>query len=336
MVRFLFYLVLTLAITSFSIPLARADEIVLDNGDQFTGTVTQMVDDVVTITSAYAAPIQVKKEYICSISTDEAVEVHLASGEIIKGALDTDDDGMIIIDQGPGRSTVGVDLKSVKSINPPPVERWHGNISIAGSVQSGNTDRSGVSVSADATRRGERDRFNMRFLYNIFQENDVLNTRNTFGSLEYHYFFTKKFYGYLAVELLNDTFKDLNLRTVVGPGVGYQIWDDPIKALSIEGGISYFSEDLRSQPDRRWFTLRIASDFRYKLAKWIQFADRLVLYPSLQSMSDFTLRNEAALTTALGAGWSMKLADVTDYVNNPPIGTRGTDNLLTFGLQYSF
>jgi putative salt-induced outer membrane protein YdiY len=209
-------------------------------------------------------------------------------------------------------------------------------VSLAANLQSGNTDRGGLTASAEASRRGDRDRFQMRFLYNIAEENGALTTRNVFGALEYDYFFTKRFYGLLALELLNDTFKDLNLRTVVGPGVGYQVWDDPKKTLALEAGVSYYSEDLKSHPDRRWFALRLAADFGYKFTDSLKFTDRLVLYPSLENLSDFTLRNEAALLTTIGAGWSMKLADVTDYVSDPPSGTKSTDNLLTAGLQYAF
>ena len=55
--------------------------------------------------------------------------------------------------------------------------------------------------------------------------------------------FKKSLYGYLGVELLNDKFKDLNLRTTIGPGVGYQIWDDLIKLLSFEVGMSYMNRN---------------------------------------------------------------------------------------------
>lgn len=316
--------------------LVLADEIVLDNGTRFTGTVTGLAGDTLTLTSDYAEPIKIKKERINRISTDNPVELHLVSGEIIRGKLKTGDDGRIVVDEGDGRSSAGIDLKSITAINPPPAGKWHGSVTLSGSLQSGNTDRSGLSFSAEALRRGDNDRFSMRFLYNIAQEDDKMNTRNVFGALQYDYFFTKRFYGYLGVELLNDTFKDLNLRAVVGPGVGYQVWDDPKKALSLEAGIAYFSEDLKEQEDKRWMTARLAANFRYKLTEWLMFTNRLVLYPSLESMSDFTLRNEAALLTTIGAGWSLKLADVLDYVNNPPAGIKSTDSLLTVGLQYAF
>ncbi|HEY6839426.1 MAG TPA: DUF481 domain-containing protein, partial [Geobacteraceae bacterium] len=104
----------------------------------------------------------------------------------------------------------------------------------------------------------------------------------------------------------------------------------------LEAGIAYFSEDLKGQEDKRWMTARLGTNYRYKLTDWLVFTDRLVLYPSLESMSDFTLRNEAALLTAIGSGWSLKLADILDYVNNPPAGTKSTDSLFTAGLQYAF
>ncbi|HEY6008606.1 MAG TPA: DUF481 domain-containing protein, partial [Geobacteraceae bacterium] len=202
--------------------LARADEIVLDNGDRFTGTVTALTDGMVTLTSEYAEPIKIKKGRITAISTDKPVELHLATGEVIKGKLKTGSDGLVVVDQGDGRTASGIALKNVTAINPPPVGKWTGSVSLSGNLQTGNTDRSGFSFGAEALRRGDADRFSMRFLYNIAQEDDQMTTRNAFGALQYDYFFTKRFYGYLGVELLNDKFKDLNLRTVVGPGVGYQ------------------------------------------------------------------------------------------------------------------
>jgi putative salt-induced outer membrane protein YdiY len=316
--------------------LLLADEIVLDNDTRLTGTVTGLAGDVLTLTSDYAEPIKIKKEHITRISTDNPVELHLASGEIIKGKLKTGDDGLIVVDQGDSRAATGIDLKSIAAINPPPAGKWQGNVTLAGSLETGNTDKSGLSFGADAMRRGDTDRFNMRFLYNIAEEDDKMDTRNVFGALQYDYFFTKKHYAYLAAELFHDTFKDLNLRTIVGPGVGYQVWEEPDKALSLEAGISFFNLDLKDQEDQSWLTARLAANCRYKLTKSLVFTDRLVLYPSLEDANDFVLRNEAALLTAVGADWSLKLADVLEYVNNPAEGRKSTDSTLTVGLQYAF
>jgi putative salt-induced outer membrane protein YdiY len=327
---------LALALALSLTPPASADELVLADGTRLTGTVKELAGDLVTLATDFARTIKVKKDLVRRIATDHPVAVQLANGELLKGTLTTGADGRLVVDEGEGRVASGIELTSVAALNPPPVGIWHGSVSLSANLQSGNTDRSGLSVGAEAQRRTARDRFIMRFLYNIAQENGTMTTRNAFGALQYDYFFTKKFFGYLGVELLNDTFKDLNLRTVVGPGAGYQVWEAPNRALSLEAGIAYFSEDLKSQEDKSWMTLRLAADFRQRLTDHLEFTDRLVLYPSLQSFSDFTLRNEAALLTSIGAGWAMKLADILDYVNRPPAGTKSTDSIFTAGLQYAF
>lgn len=108
----------------------------------------------------------------------------------------------------------------------------------------------------------------MDFLYNIAEENGVMTSRSAYAALKYDYFIRKKVYSYLAPELLNDKFKDLNLRVAVGPGLGYQIWDDKIKSLGLEAGLSYFSEDLRSGPDKQWLTARFVGNLKAAATVW--------------------------------------------------------------------
>jgi len=335
MPRTLLRVALVSTLTCFA-PQLLADEIVLNNGTRLTGTVTSLAGNLLTLTSDYAEPIKIKKEHITRISTDKPVELHLASGEILRGKIKTSDDGRIVVDRADGRAATVIDFKSIAAINPPREGKWQGSVTLAGSLETGNTYSSILQFGADAVHRGENDRFSMRVLYNIGQEEGTLNTRNVFGAMQYDYFLTKKFYIYpAAVELYNDRFEDLILRAIVGSGVGYQVWEDPSKALSLEAGISSFNIDREIQGDQRWITARFAVNCRFKLTKWLAFTDRLLLYPSLEN-SIFPLRNEAALRTAVSVKWSLKLADVFEYVNKPAVGRKSPDSLLTVGLQYTF
>ena len=316
-------------------PQASADEIVMDNGVRLKGTVTGLAGDLLTITSDYAEPIKLKASKITSITTDHPVQIQMKNGEILNGNLRTDA-GIITVEPYAGRGHVTVDFKNISAINPPPVKPWSGSVVAAGNYQTGNTDRSAFRLGADAVRRSEKDRFSMRFLYDISNERDVLSSRSVYGALKYDYFFTKKFYGYLGVELLNDKFKDLNLRTIVGPGVGYQIWDESRKALAVEAGLSYYSDDHKIAKDKSWIAARLAANFRYKITDTIMFTNDLVLYPSLENFSDFNLRNEAAIATGLGSGWSLRLANILEYSNAPAPGIKSTDSNSLIGLQYAF
>jgi len=313
-----------------------ADKIVLENGDTLTGTVVKVLDGKLTLKTDYSAPIEIQVSKIKQIFTDNPVEVHLSSGEVLKGKIETNEDGQLVVGKSGERETTSVDLAKVVSVNPPPPKKWTGNINVGGNIQSGNTERKGVILDAQVTRKTDLDRIFFRYLFNYAEENGKMTARNHYGEMEYDYFFTKHWYALAALSLLNDKFSDYRLRTIVGPGVGYQVWDDPVKALSFEAGLAYQANDYYKGKDTSFLTARLGGKFRYKLFDFLVFSESLLFYPSIGHGGDYTFRNEAALTAPLGARWSLKLANIIDYNSNPQPGFERTDvqYLLTLGFAF--
>jgi putative salt-induced outer membrane protein YdiY len=278
------------------------------------------------------------------IITDNPVAVHLTTGEVVTGKVKPAEEGKLEVEASPERGATTVEMGKIASINPPPKEvpKWHGNIAAGGYIQSGNTDRKGASFSAEVLRRTENDRFKMRYIFNYAQENGQMTARNNYGEIKYDYFFTKKLYGFVGTELLNDIFSDTKLRTFVGPGAGYQFWDDPVKSLLFEAGFSYFNWDRYEGQDQNGISARVGFDFRYNIFKWLSFGDRYVFYPTIGSGGIYFWRNEAALNIPLGeipffAGrWSFKLANILDYNSDPAPGFKRLDVQWIGGLQFSF
>ncbi len=312
-----------------------ADEILLENGDRLTGTVLKLEGGKLTLKTDYAGEIQIPVEKIKKLVTDNPVEVHLDTGEVIKGKVKTVEEGKLEVEPSPDRTAATVELNKVASINPPPV-KWHGGVNVGALAMSGNTTRKSASVGAEATRKTDDDRFSLRFLFNYAEDSGNVSARNTYGALKYDYFFTKKFYTYLAVDMLNDHFQDLNLRATAGPGVGYQIWDDPVKSLAVEGGIGYRWEDHIANPDKQYAMARLAADFRYQIFKLLTFTEYFVLYPNLERGGQYTFRNEAALISPLGSGWALRLAEIWQRNSDPYPGIKKDDNTWILSLQYSF
>ena len=244
---------------------AFADKVILENGDTLTRTVEKVVDGKLTLKTDYAGPIEIQVAKIKKIFTDSPAEVHLTSGEILKGKIETREDGQVIVEKSAEREATSIELPKIASVNPPPPKIWSGSINLGGIIQTGNTDRKGATVAAQVVRRTENDRFRVQYLFNYAQEKGETTTRNKYGELEYDYFFTKNLYAYGAVELLNDKFKDYKLRTIGGLGMGYQIWDDPVKALSFEAGLSFQNNDYYEGKDNNFLTARLGGTFRYNL-----------------------------------------------------------------------
>jgi len=326
------------AVLFFSNNGAFADKVILENGDTLTGTVEKVLEGKLSLKTDYSAPIEIQVKKIKQLFTDKPVEVHLTGGEILSGQVKTVEDGKLAVEKSPEREGTVVDLDKVASINPPPVvpPKWTGNITAGATSQSGNVRRDSVALSAEAKRRTESDRFSARYLFNYGRDDGTMTTRNHYGSIEYDYFFTKKFFGLGSVELLNDKFQDLTLRTTVGPGVGYQIWEDSIKALALSAGLVYVNENHYEASDRSWIAARLGADFRYKFFDFLVFTDQVLLYPPLESGNGFLLRNDAALTTPLGKRWALKLENIILHNSKPAPTFKETDITTILGLQYSF
>lgn len=317
---------------------AYADEIILINGDRITGTISKVEQGTATLTTDYSEPMKIKKDKIKSIMTTGSVNIHLVGGEILKGILRANEDGSITVEPSEAREATVINWEQITAINPSPVvpPKWKGNVTVGANIQSGNTKHTSVSVGAEAVRKTEQDRFSIRFLHNYAEEEDKVTIRNTYGSSKYDYFFIKSLYGYLGVELLNDTFRDLNLRTVVGPGIGYQIWDDQIKLLLFEIGVSYFSENRKESEDDNWITGRLGSNFRYQIIESIVFSDHIIVYPGLEDTGKYQLRNEASLISSLAKQWALKFAKILEHDSDPPEGVKKNDLRWILGLQYTF
>jgi len=317
---------------------AHAETIHLVNDDRLTGTIVGIKEGSLILDTEYAKQIKIAKKKIRYITSEKSLKIRFTSGEVIDGVVTAEPSGVMVLHSPTCASPVMLEWEKVAAISPtlPKKPKWSGDITLGANLKSGNSDKFGFSVGINAMRKAARHRITLGFLYNYAEDEGTLSSRNAYGKIKYDYFFTAKLYGYLSTELLYDTFKDLNLRTVVGPGGGYQLWDDEIKTLAFEAGIAYFNEDLKNGPDNSWVTGRLAGNFRYKLADTVTFQEQLALYPSLEKLGEFTLRNEAAISSPLAFGWSLRLSNIIEHDSDPEPGIKKTDCDLVLGLLYGF
>jgi len=317
---------------------ALADEVILANGDRLSGKIIEISEGILTMETGYSEPLKLKFEAVQQMSSSEPVELHLADGEILKGRITPAADKQVVVEAGPGRETVVVGFENIAALNPPPEEpaTWKGNVTLGGNWQDGNTETMNVSAGALAVRRSANDRFLISFLYNRAEDDGKRTAENAYGQLKYDYFLSPKWYLYLNVDMLTDDFKDLNFRTSVGPGVGYQIWEEENKALGLEAGLAYTSEDRDEGEDTDWLSARFGVNFLYRLFDRVIFIDQFVIYPNLDETGEYTLRNEAAFITDLAASWAFKLSNIWERDSDPGPGLDQDDFTWILGLQYSF
>lgn len=314
--------------------LASADELVLANGDVISGRVSGMDKDVLTVRTSYSEPVKIRKSSVRTIRTDGPVEVRTSSGEIYRGVFVTTDAGQVAFTPE-GRALKAIAWMEVDAIHPVSA-KLAGNISVGASMRSGNTERASVNIGAEAEKSTLMDRSSVRLRYNYAEENGRTTARNAYAALKYDYFLTKPFYGYLSAELLNDRFRNITLRTMVGPGAGYQAWEGPSRSLMLELGLSLVNEDLRAGRDESWVTARAGGTLNLRLTRDTGFDDNLKAYSRVDDPDNIQIRNEASVRSKLNDNWGLKLTNIIEYDSKPAINIKKSDIYWILGFQYTF
>ena len=124
-------------------------------------------------------------------------------------------------------------LDRVVAINPPAVRHvtYRGSVNLGVNVQDGNTQTKNGNLNADFEARSKRQRLTAGTAYNYSEQGGGITARNAKGRIKYDFFATDRLFVYSAVLLEADRFQDLNLRTAVSGGPGYQL----IQAGDLEG-----------------------------------------------------------------------------------------------------
>ena len=325
---------LALVIGIGAIP-AFADKVEFGDNNVLQGTVSTFKKGTLIFSTAYAKKVKIPVDQIKSIATDKAVTLKMTDDSTLTGKLTTLEDGQVAIILDLLGQTVPFKWDQVKFINKPPGS-WTGSFAAGGTVQTGNVERTSISVGFDARRDWEHDRFQFRALHNYAEDSGSITSRNTFGAVKFDHFFTENFFGGVSVELLKDEFKDLNLRAIIGLGPGYRIWNDDVKTLEVEVGVTFFSEDLELGQDDQFISGRVGVTYSYKILENLLFKDFMLYYPSFEDPKEYRLRNEASLISQLGQGWSLKLTHIFDQNSDPSPGIEDKDQQFIFALQYSF
>ena len=329
-----FVIFLVLAIGAGSTP-AFADTVELGDGNILQGTVSNLEKGTLIFSTKYAKKNNIPVGNIKTISTDTAVTLKMTNDSTLTGKLTTLEDGQVAIILDLLGQTVPFQWDQIKFINKPPGS-WSGSFAAGGTVQTGNVERTSVSVGFDARRDWEHDRFQFRALHNYAEDSGSITSRNTFGAVKFDHFFTENFFGGVSVELLKDEFKDLNLRAIIGLGPGYRIWNDEVKTLEVEVGVTFFSEDLNLGQDDQFISGRVGVNYSYKILENLLFKDFMLYYPSFEDPKEYRLRNEASLISQLGQGWSLKITHIFDQNSTPAPGIEDKDQQFIFALQYTF
>lgn len=220
-------------------------------------------------------------------------------------------------------------------------ENIEGEISLNGSVTTGNTDTTngGFGLKLSTASQGWRHAFKSSANYGRANG----NTNKSRYSLGYQLDrdIGESYYFFGNADYFSHDFGAFKQGHFLGAGFGYRVFDENPTKLRLEAGLGYRSQKSRLKANapsglgsrtEEEVALRLFSDFDHKFNENVSFQnDTEVLYSS----SDTFLTNETALRSKLWTNISVRASFKIETHTNVPEGREKTDTISRIGIVYT-
>ncbi|MGB0909803.1 MAG: DUF481 domain-containing protein [Nitrospirales bacterium] len=332
-------------------PIAHAgvlSQIELKDGSRVFGEIVEMTEGKLKVQAAFSEedPIVIRWSEVVGLTSEESMILVLDDGITLNGKPQTSEAGILQVQTTLLKRPLPVKVSSILSVNPPVKKavEYTGNINFGGSINSGNTRLKSASLLGELIARSDRLRLTLLGRW-IYGENEgAVIARNAFGMIKLDFFITKRFYAYSSAIFEQDTFQDLQLRTSINAGPGYQIIDkgDFVSPyyremrLSGEIGLGFFNEDFKVASDNSFVSGRWAIDFLWPILSTVTFFHQHQGFPSLEKTSDYYIVSQQGVRLNMWENFISSFQVNWRYDNTPSPGNKKSDYLYLLTLGYAF
>ena len=349
MPRFLALLVVICGLFCFD---TFADQVVLKNGDRLSGTIIKSDNENLTMKSEFAGEVKIQWPAIEQLSSDRPLYVLLNDGQMIFGTvgssrgkieIQTKDAGLVATNKeaiqllrSEGEQAAYV-AEMERLRNPKLGDLWSGSADAGLSLTKGNSDTLTFALGAQVARTTTRDKIGVYFA-SLFAKNsttgDSITTANAIrGGLRYDFNLSKRVFAFGSSDMEYDKFQELDLRLVLGGGLGYKVAKTERTTFDLFAGGAFNQEYFSTGLNRKSGEVILGEELTHKLSSISTLAQRAVFYPNLSDTGEYRFSFDTTAVTRLSRslGWQVTFSD--RYISNPIAGTKKNDLLLTTGLR---
>ena len=327
-----------------------ADQVILSNGDRLTGSITKSDGKTLVIKTDLAGDVTIQWTAVQSLTS--AAPLHVVTpAKTVVGPVTTTDGSLAVSTAQSG--TVDIAKAEVtalrndkeeaayeKSLHPTLLQGWAGGANIGFALTGGNSETKNLAIAFTADRKTSHDEIAL-YTNTIYATNDAagavpsVTANATQGGARYDRNFTKLLFGFGNADFQTDALQNLNLRSVLGGGLGLHAIKTSRTTLDFLGGVNYTKEDYVGM-NRNFAALTLGEELTYKLGTSTVLAEKLYFFPDLSDTSQYRGAFNFGTITKISKwlGWQNAFGDI--YVTNPPMGKKQNDVQLTTGINVAF
>ncbi|HZS07404.1 MAG TPA: DUF481 domain-containing protein [Blastocatellia bacterium] len=332
-----------------------ADQITLKNGDRLSGKIVRTDGKTLTIKTDLAGLVTVPWDAIEGITSDQPLHLMLKDGQTVVGTvagtegkfeIRTADAGTVTVSKDAvrllrsGEDQAAYQAEADRLRNPRLLDLWSGAVDAGLSLTRGNADTATFTLGMNAARTTPRDRIGI-YATALYAKNNVsgesLTTANAIrGGVRYDFNLTNRTFAFGFGDLEFDEFQKLDLRMVLGGGLGFHALKKERTVLDLFGGGSLNKEYFSTGLKRTSGEVLAGEELTHRLSDRVLLKQRAVFFPNLTETGEYRLTFDASAVTSLSKllGWHVTFSD--RYLSNPVLGARKNDLLLTTGIRLTF
>ncbi|MFN2328729.1 MAG: YdiY family protein [Chromatocurvus sp.] len=319
---------------------ANAATVVMSNGERFSGDIISMIDGKLLLKNEYAGEITLPWSAVTELISDEPLRLQLPDESVVTSTTTSAAPGSLELAEKSAREDQVLPLVDIAAINRPLVNpyeyEWRGKSNVGLNATTGNSDTTRFHVDTEGTLENDVDRYIAGVDFNRGSDNDVTSVDNWTAYGSYDHFFSDRLFWNNSLSFKRNTLQELDLRSAIGTGVGYQFFDDSTLRLSTTAGLSYVREQFDVQSSEEFVALQLGADYEHRWFDWLQFFHSLQTLTSLESVDDFVLRTRTGLRYPIGDNFVASLQVNVDYDNTPSEGAEKEDIIYVFTLGYGW
>jgi putative salt-induced outer membrane protein YdiY len=338
--------------------LLLADQVVLKNGDTITGSVIKKDGAKLTLKSEFLGEVSIPWTAIKSLKSDQELTVVLPTGESVKGKIATNGDNLDVAAAGGEKTAPLATVTAVRDDaeqaawqrlqHPSLFQLWAGNYNFGLALARGNARTASLTNTFNATRATTHDKIILNFnqIYASALVTNVVNgvstsanntTANSVrGGGEYDRNLNPKIFLTVNNSYEHDRFQNLNLRAVIGGGVGWNAAKTDKLTLSVQGGGDFNRENYMNAPNQNVAEVNFGDDLLYKFTPATSVTQDFRIYPNLSDTGQYRMNFDLSAVTAIKKWLGFNVTFSDHYISNPVAGRLGNDVLLSTGFRVTF
>jgi putative salt-induced outer membrane protein len=341
----------SLLVLPFLVCAAWADQVTLKNGDRVTGKIVKKDGAALTFKSDAFGDVTIPWEKVAQVVSEEPLTVVLPGGKTVLGKVGTTENKLEVTTQAATESVAMAEVSAIRNADaqkvyerlqhPGLLNLWTGYADLGVSLARGNADTTTITTAMNATRATRIGKASVYFnqIYSTGKAVDgssVKTAEATRGGWAYNRNLNPRLFVNLFNDYEYDLFQSLDLRFVIGGGLGYSLIKSEQTQLDVLGGVDYNREKFSTPLTRNSAEVYWGDNLVHKFSKITSLTQSFRMFDNLSELGEYRVNFDLGTVTTLKKWLSWQLTVSDRYLSNPILGRKHNDVLFTTGIRVSF